>query len=229
MRIEQIEIRNFRQYRNLSFKFPSIKGQNDLHIIYAKNGVGKTNILNAITWCLYDTEMHLGDKSTSIAILNNQQVQELRIHLPESGSVIGEATVVLLFSSDDCSEKIRFQRVGKFNVTSEAVLPIGTEFSIMHLIDGEWNSIDAEDETSSLVNKNVPEGIHEYIFFDGEHLNVNGAIRFSKLLRDFYPADFSNAPKSSKTLEGIEDYLSITYSADRIRDLQEAAALSLPE
>ena len=170
MRIEQIEIRNFRQYRNLSFKFPSIKGQNDLHIIYAKNGVGKTNILNAITWCLYDTEMHLGDKSTSIAILNNQQVQELRIHLPESGSVIGEATVVLLFSSDDCSEKIRFQRVGKFNVTSEAVLPIGTEFSIMHLIDGEWNSIDAEDETSSLVNKNVPEGIHEYIFFDGEHL-----------------------------------------------------------
>ena len=170
MRIENIEIQNFRQYRNLSFKFPNVSGQNDLHIIYAKNGVGKTNVLNAITWCLYDTEMHLGDKYTANAILNNQQVQELRMHLPEGGSSIGDSTVRILFSSDDGSEKIRFQRVGKFNVTSEAVIPVSTEFSIMHFADGEWNSIDSDEETLSLVKKNVPEEIHEYIFFDGEHL-----------------------------------------------------------
>lgn len=170
MRIENIEIQNFRQYRNLSFKFPNINGQNDLHIIYAKNGVGKTNVLNAITWCLYDTEMHLGDKYTANAILNNQQVQDLRMHLPEGGSAIGDATVRILFSSDDASEKIRFQRVGKFNVTNDAVIPVRTEFTIMHFIDGEWNSVESEEETLSLVKKNVPEEIHEYIFFDGEHL-----------------------------------------------------------
>lgn len=170
MRIENIEIQNFRQYRNLSFKFPNINGQNDLHIIYAKNGVGKTNVLNAITWCLYDTEMHLGDKYTANAILNNQQVQDLRMHLPEGGSAIGDATVRILFSSDDASEKIRFQRVGKFNVTNDAVIPVSTEFTIMHFIDGEWNSVESEEETLSLVKKNVPEEIHEYIFFDGEHL-----------------------------------------------------------
>ena len=170
MRIENIEIQNFRQYRNLSFKFPSINGQNDLHIIYAKNGVGKTNVLNAITWCLYDTEMHLGDKYTANAILNNQQVQDLRMHLPEGGSTIGDATVRILFSSDDASEKIRFQRVGKFNVTNDAVIPVSTEFTIMHFINGEWNSVESEEETLSLVKKNVPEEIHEYIFFDGEHL-----------------------------------------------------------
>ena len=170
MRIENIEIQNFRQYRNLSFKFPSINGQNDLHIIYAKNGVGKTNVLNAITWCLYDSEMHLGDKYTANAILNNQQVQDLRMHLPEGGSAIGDATVRILFSSDDASEKIRFQRIGKFNVTNDAVIPVSTEFTIMHFVDGEWNSVDSEEETLSLVKKNVPEEIHEYIFFDGEHL-----------------------------------------------------------
>ena len=170
MRIESIEIQNFRQYRNLTFKFPCGAGQNDLHIIYAKNGVGKTNVLNAITWCLYDTEMHLGDKYTASAILNNQQVQEIREHLPEGGNSIGDATVRILFSSDDGSEKIRFQRTGKFNVTNEAVIPVNTEFTIMHFADGEWNSIDSEEETLSLVKKNVPEEIHEYIFFDGEHL-----------------------------------------------------------
>ena len=170
MRIENIEIQNFRQYRNLSFKFPHHPGDNDLHIIFANNGVGKTNVLNAITWCLYDTEMHLGDKNTALAILNNQKVQELREHLPEGGNAISDATVRILFSSDDGSEKIRFQRVGKFNVTNEAVIAVNTEFSIMHFTDGEWNSIDSEEETLSLVKKNVPEEIHEYIFFDGEHL-----------------------------------------------------------
>lgn len=170
MRIESIEIQNFRQYRNLSFKFPHSSGENDLHIIFANNGVGKTNVLNAITWCLYDKEMHLGDKNTALAILNNQKVHELRVHLPEDGSAIGDATVRILFSSDDASEKILFQRVGKFNVTREAVILLNTDFSIMHLVDGEWNSIDTEEETLSLVKKNVPEEIHEYIFFDGEHL-----------------------------------------------------------
>lgn len=170
MRIENIEIQNFRQYRNMSFKFPNVNGQNDLHIIYAKNGVGKTNVLNAITWCLYDTEMHLGDKYTANAILNNQQVQDLRMHLPEGGSAIGDATVRILFTSDDASEKIRFQRVGKFNVTNDAVIPVSSEFTIMHFVDGEWNSVESEEETLSLVKKNVPEEIHEYIFFDGEHL-----------------------------------------------------------
>lgn len=69
----------------------------------------------------------------------------------------------------------------------------------------------------------IQDGFDQHDFFDDEHLNVNGAIRFSRLLRERYPADFSDAAKSAKTLEGIEDYLSITYSADRIRDLQEAA------
>lgn len=170
MRIESIEIQNFRQYRNLSFKFPHSNGENDLHIIFANNGVGKTNVLNAITWCLYDTEMHLGDKNTALAILNNQKVQELRMHLPVGGSVIGEAVVKITFSSDDASEKILFQRVGKFNVTTDAVISVDTKFTIMHFISGEWNSIESEEETLSLVKKNVPEEIHEYIFFDGEHL-----------------------------------------------------------
>lgn len=69
MRIENIEIHNFRQYRNLSFQFPKIEGKNDLHIIYAKNGVGKTNVLNALTWCLYATEMHLGTNIQQVLFL----------------------------------------------------------------------------------------------------------------------------------------------------------------
>ena len=243
MRIENIEIQNFRQYRNLSFKFPHVQGGNDLHIIYAKNGVGKTNVLNAITWCLYDTEMHLGDKNTALAILNNQKVQELRQHLPEGGNTIGDATVSILFSSDDAAEKIRFQRVGKFNVTNEAVIPLNTEFSIMHFVDGEWNSIDSEEETLSLVKKNVPEEIHEYIFFDGEHLesyfkagqfeNIKNGIEeltqakiiekaetaFNKYLTDILNPQIANS--------SVKDIASAQKELDKIQSAIDAAVASI--
>ena len=243
MRIENIEIQNFRQYRNLSFKFPHVQGGNDLHIIYANNGVGKTNVLNAITWCLYDTEMHLGDKNTALAILNNQKVQELRQHLPEGGNTIGDATVSILFSSDDAAEKIRFQRVGKFNVTNEAVIPVNTEFSIMHFVDGEWNSIDSEEETLSLVKKNVPEEIHEYIFFDGEHLesyfkagqfeNIKNGIEeltqakiiekaetaFNKYLTDILNLQIANS--------SVKDIASAQKELDKIQSAIDAAVASI--
>ena len=69
MRITSIELQNFRQYQNLKLEFPKTTS-NDLHIIVADNGVGKTNILNAITWCLYSDEPHLGNSSKSLPRLN---------------------------------------------------------------------------------------------------------------------------------------------------------------
>ena len=64
MRIERVEIHNFRQYRNAVFNFKK-RGKYDLHIILGNNGVGKTNLLNAISWCLYETEPHLGNEKVA--------------------------------------------------------------------------------------------------------------------------------------------------------------------
>lgn len=170
MRVESIEIRNFRQFKELSLKFPCVDGKSDLHIIFAKNGVGKTNVLNAITWCLYNSEMHLGDKSNASPILNNQRVQEIREHLTDGESQIGETSVCVTFSSDDSSEKIQFKRTGKFNVTVDAVIKLMDPLTVLHYSNGEWNAYDTEEDTSAFVKRTVPEEIHDYIFFDGEHL-----------------------------------------------------------
>ena len=62
MRIKSIEIKNLRQLKDVMIRFDKDNDENDLHVILAENGVGKTNILNAITWCLYNKEMHLRDK-----------------------------------------------------------------------------------------------------------------------------------------------------------------------
>ena len=71
MRIERVEISNFRQYRNATFEFGK-KGTHDLHIILGNNGVGKTNLLNAISWCLYGTEPHLGNEKIARKRINGR-------------------------------------------------------------------------------------------------------------------------------------------------------------
>ena len=58
VRFQSIGIKNYRQYRGLELEFRP--GAHDLQVIIADNGVGKTNLLNAFTWCLYGVEPHLG-------------------------------------------------------------------------------------------------------------------------------------------------------------------------
>lgn len=78
MRIKSIEIKNLRQLKDVMIRFDKDNDENDLHVILAENGVGKTNILNAITWCLYNKEMHLRDKENALEIVNSQVVEEKR-------------------------------------------------------------------------------------------------------------------------------------------------------
>ena len=65
MRINSVKMHNFRQYKDLELSFPK-KKDCDLHFILAENGIGKTTLLNAINWCLYGDEPHIGMKSKAL-------------------------------------------------------------------------------------------------------------------------------------------------------------------
>ena len=56
--ISSISVTNYRQYQGtqvLDFKNDKTK---NVSLILGKNGAGKSNLLNAITWCLYGVEIH---------------------------------------------------------------------------------------------------------------------------------------------------------------------------
>lgn len=165
MRIESILVKNFRQYNSVEIKFPKNR-DTDLHIILGSNGVGKTNILNAITWCLYDEELHLGDVGAALPILNTVVSNDLRT----KGIKTADVEVSINLSSEESNSRIAFKRVAVFAINTDNVFKQSSKLQIKLFERGEWSIYDDPEITQSLINKYVPKSINEYIFFDGEHL-----------------------------------------------------------
>ena len=165
MRIESIEIQNFRQYRKEKFVFPKLKGKKDIHVIIGENGEGKTNILNALTWCLYGEELHLGDKNTAICNINSQYVQELRNHSQKNG----EAKVTVVMSIED-GGNITFMRTATYSITPSNVIETKQEVIAIAKANGGNKVIDNKNDYEMYVSRYVPKEINEYIFFDESEL-----------------------------------------------------------
>ena len=163
MRIESIEIINFRQYRKEKFEFPKLKSKKDIHVIIGENGEGKTNILNALTWCLYGEELHLGDRNTAINKINSQYVQELRDHSQKNG----ETKVTVVMSIED-GGKITFMRTAIYSITQSNVIETKQDVIAIANANGGNKIIDKRDDYEMYVSRYVPKEINEYIFFDGE-------------------------------------------------------------
>ena len=166
MRIESIRIQNMRQMKDLSLSFSKDDNKNDLHVILAENGVGKTNIVNALTWCLYNKETHLRDEQTALSIVNNQLINETR----QRGGGPVEVKVSLVIKTDDDIDWIEFSRVGKYNITTDAIIPISDDLKITLQENGGYRIIDNLEETAQIIHQYLPEEINNYIFFDGEQL-----------------------------------------------------------
>ncbi len=164
MRIEKIVIHNYRQYENVEFVFPQ-KRQTDIHIVIGQNGLGKTNLLNAITWCLYDCEPHLGNKSSALPIINTKVLNSL---------VNGEnCSVDVAIEATYNNNTIGFKRVVEYkkNDTIEEIVSKGKDiFEVFTIIDGETVYHEG-DEAKSWINRLFPYGIMEFFFFDGEQLD----------------------------------------------------------
>jgi DNA sulfur modification protein DndD len=162
MRIESIEIHNYRQYGDTIYKFPD-KSEYDLHIIKGKNGMGKTNLLNAITWCLYNKEPHLGIANSGKPRLNTKVLAEAR------NSGVDRCEISVIFTISDRGSNINFER--RQEISTESLFQFKSEFSLTYMeSDGETKVYTDADTCNKYVNLYMPQDIREYFFFDGEHL-----------------------------------------------------------
>lgn len=160
MKIKSLKIENFRQYKGpININFSQDKHKN-FTIIEGTNGTGKTTLLNAITWCLYGEELHKNDDSP---IYNN--IIKNKTNPGEKFKVLVELEII-----DDKGKNVIISRQGEFTKDDNGnIIPpaFGMPSSVVMNINGENKSLDVPE---LYIERNLPENIENYFFFDGEKL-----------------------------------------------------------
>lgn len=181
--IDKIAFENYRQYGTGSLSFRT-NGDALLSVLIAKNGTGKTTLLNAITWCLYDKELHLADEKTALPLVNAAAARSL----PE-GSLIPVSVAITILDGNNIVE---FYRAMNFKTSIDSAgnpryIPGKSKFtvSITPIDDFENTQVLQGIDADVVAKQYFDEAIFKFYFFDGEKL------------RDFFAAGQSNTIQQS--------------------------------
>lgn len=115
MVIKEIRIQNFRQYYDIVLEFSSPSSY-DLNYVLAENGIGKTTLLNAITWCLYGKELHITQalKDKTLPLLTLKKLREMKVS--------EEADTIVSITLAESSGDVIFKRSHTFRKTEERLI-----------------------------------------------------------------------------------------------------------
>lgn len=201
--ISSITFTNFRQYRgtqNLDFKMDKDK---NVSIILGKNGAGKSNLLNALTWCFYGIEVHKDDdvRSDGMPIINTAEIAsldntqstyaEVKIQLDTD---IGLWSIIRKIEGNKDSN-------GKFNIN------IDSQLTVIHPVGGQ-DKIERGKDTQILINNLLPEALRSFFFMDGEKL------------REFF--EVSDPNKIAKAVDVVSQLDLVYNSTDNLEDFEKS-------
>jgi len=169
MRIDYIKFKNYRQHVDTTLQFTDKKDES-FTVIIGTTGAGKTNILNAVTWCLYGVEYNIRDKDRGLDLVNTFIFEQLN-----EGDPIEVSIEIQMIDND--KEKIIFKRSLKYVKTNGNPIPLrdyssnaedGSTFTMMRQIGRDIMPI---PDPEYILNRLIPQSIEEYFFFDGERLD----------------------------------------------------------
>lgn len=166
--IDKIVFENFRQYGSGTIRF-RVNDASKLSVLVAKNGTGKTTLLNSITWCLYEKEQQLLDKRSALSVVSTAELEK---------AVVGDfINVSVAVTIQDDNQIVEFKREQKFKKSldknGKAIGISGaSSFSVSTTLDGKFENtcIDSGVDAELKVKKYFDPAIYDFYFFDGEQL-----------------------------------------------------------
>lgn len=174
VRISRIEFINYRQYGTGSLVFPH-SAKYELTAFIARNGTGKTTLLNALTWCLYGKEKLLDVRQTDKKIGADESLPLLNTKVLNESEVGKNITVGVNVTIVDSEKTILFKRTQICQIRErngiKDVIALPGEFSATTTPFKRSNSVVRNDsEAAMLVKQYFDEDIFNFYFFDGENL-----------------------------------------------------------
>jgi DNA sulfur modification protein DndD len=164
LRIEQLRLTNFRQYRDAVI---DLGRDSDSAIVFVgKTGAGKTNLLNAITWCLYGYQQ-FGARTPNGRSMPMVNVGPLGERLAVGPSV---CSVEIRLSFDDGRSAV-LRRRQTFEVLEAGTPPTPTgqpEFSIQTM--NSQRGFDTVADTDAWIRTFMPERVRPYYILNTERI-----------------------------------------------------------
>ena len=160
MIIKKININNFRQFKgSIEFVFPVTKEKN-VNVILGDNSFGKTTILQAFTWCLYD-KVNFEEYPDKIYNLEMDDILKVDEQI--------KVSVEIVLNKNNIDYIIRRE---KLFVKKQTIIEIdsGNKLTIYYSEnDGQTKQIPDVDK-ESVINEILPETLSSYFFFDTERV-----------------------------------------------------------
>lgn len=182
MKLTSIRLCNFRQFYGKTPEIVLASGKLNTTVIHGNNGAGKTALLNAFTWVLY--EKFSAAFASEDQLVNKRAIAE---------APFGEAV--------DCWVEVGFEHHNKRYQARRLCRAYKTEDGVeqgkseLYLQiagdDGRW--LLPQQLPEDIIGRILPVTLHQYFFFDGE--------RIEQIVRSDKKAEIAEA---TKTLLGVE-------------------------
>ncbi|MGB9966166.1 AAA family ATPase [Halobacterium hubeiense] len=195
MELEQLSLKNFRQFRDDEIEFAS--GEQNVTVIHGSNGSGKTTLLNAFTWVLYDTV----DFDTRPERLATEGVMAAA----SAGDEI-EVSVSLEFTHE--GEQYTATRRAIFEKQSEGDFDGRVEDSEITLERTSGGRNERVENADHFLNTIIPKRLSELFFFDGEDID-----------------ELAGVDNQGKIQESIENIMGLTILERATRHLDHVAGV----
>lgn len=200
MKLTSIKLCNFRSFYGTTPEMLLAGGDvQNTTIIHGNNGSGKTSLLNAFTWVLYD-------KFSAAFASIEQLVNKRAIAEAQKGHAV-ECWVEIGWEHEGKRYRVKracrgYKNEGDFDAgKTQLTMWVGAD-------DGKWNI--PTQQPDDIINQILPATLHQYFFFDGE--------RIEEIVRSDKKAEIAEATKIFLGVEVINR--SIRHLGDAKKTLE---------
>ena len=165
MLINKITIYNFRQYKGRQVLEFSTSKEKNVTVVLGDNTSGKTTLIQAFNWCLYD------NTNFKTKELLNSEIAATMSQLETK-----EVYVEIELTHEDKIYVIRRKQLFKSTISGQVRGDVGELKVEYKEPSGEMQEVDSH-ECKNTINKILPVDLSEYFFYDGERdLNNKGDV-----------------------------------------------------
>lgn len=183
MKLLSIKLCNFRQFYGKTPEITLACGKENTTIIHGNNGAGKTTLLNAFTWVLY--EKFTAAFASPHLLINKRAITEVNV------GVSIECWVEVQFEHENKRYQVKRKCYACRDKDHKIQYSQNKFFMLVAEDDGRWYPPLQQPE--EIINRILPESLHQYFFFDGEHID-----------HIFRASEKSNIAEDTKELLGVK-------------------------